>query len=318
MEKKFPPTGEVLEPGMDHPHHPFWPLPSRPKLQWPNGARLAFWVLLHLEYWELDPPEGAFRDPRFSGEFGSFFPDYRSWTQRDYGNRVGIFRVLEVLDRYGLKVTVAASSSALERYPFLVEELKRRGYEFAAHGSHATRMITSRMSESEERAFISHSIDAVTRAVGTRPTGWLGQDYGESARTPVLLAAAGLDYVMDWPNDDQPYRMTVGKPFVSIPNHAEWDDVQLLLLRRLAMAVYPKIVAEAFETLHEEGAISGRIFGLSLHPWLIGMAHRIRYLDEALKRIVSYCDVWQATAGEIAAWYLREGPRYAEKGESGR
>src|SRR5262249_31606487 len=153
---------------------------SRPKLTWPNGARLAFWVLLHLEYWELDPPEDTVRDPRFGGEFGSFFPDYRTWTQRDYGNRVGIFRVLEVLDRYGLKVTVAANSSALERYPYLVQELKRRGYEFAAHGSHATRMITSRMSESEERTFISDAIEAVTRAIGRRPTGWLGQDYGES------------------------------------------------------------------------------------------------------------------------------------------
>ena len=318
MNAKRPPAGEILKPGMDHPHHPFWPLPSRPRLGWPDGARLAFWVLLHLEYWELDPPEDAVRDPRFVGELGSFFPDYRTWTQRDYGNRVGIFRVLELLDRYGLKVTVAANSAALERYPYLVEELKRRGYEFAAHGSHATRMITSRMSESEERQFIASSIEAVTRAVGTKPNGWLGQDYGESARTPALLAEAGLDYVMDWPNDDQPYRMTVGTPFVSIPNQAEWDDVQLLWMRKVGMATYPKVLTEAFETLHEEGASSGRIFGLSLHPWLIGMAHRIRYLDDALRRIVEYREVWQATAGEIAAWYLRNGPSYEDARGSNR
>jgi len=310
MSGKTPPTGERRAPGMDNPYYPYWPLPKRPRLQWPGGGRVAFWVLLHLEYWELDPPESAYRDPRFVGEFGSYFPDYRSWTQRDYGNRVGVFRVLELLDRYNLKVTVAANSSALERYPYLVAELKRRGCEFAAHGSHATRMITSRMSEEEERALIRHSIAAVERATGTRPTGWLGQDYGESARTPRLLAEAGLDYVMDWPNDDQPYRMTVGRPFVAIPNHAEWDDVQLLWLRRVGMATYAKLVGEAFAALHEEGARSGRIFGLSLHPWLIGMAHRIRYLDEALRQIAGYREVWQATAGEIAAWYLAHGPRY--------
>lgn len=310
MNAKTPPVGERRAPGMDQPHYPYWPLPSRPVLKWPQCARVAFWVLLHLEYWELDPPEDAVRDPRFVGEFGSYFPDYRSWTQRDYGNRVGIFRVLELLDRYQLKVTVAANSAALERYPYLVAELKRRGYEFAAHGSHATRMITSRMGEAEERALIATSIETVERATGTRPTGWLGQDYGESERTPQLLAEAGLDYVMDWPNDDQPYRMTLGKPFVSIPNHAEWDDVQLLWLRRVGMPTYAKVLGEAFATLHEEGASSGRVFGLSLHPWLIGMAHRICYLEEALRHIAGHRDVWQATAGEIAAWYLEHGPGY--------
>jgi hypothetical protein len=106
--------------------------------------------------------------------------------------------------------------------------------------------------------------------------------------------------------------MTVDKPLVAIPNHAEWDDVQLLWLRRVGMRSYPQVVGDAFETLHEEGANSGRIFGLSLHPWLIGMGHRIRYLDEALKRITGYRAVWQATAGEIAAWYLAHGPRYGE------
>ena len=312
MNAKSPPHGEPLRPGMDHPHHPYWPLPKRAPLAWPDRARVAFWVLLHLEYWELDPPKDAVRDPRFVGEIGSYDPDYRTWTQRDYGNRVGIFRVLELLDRHGLKVTVAANASALERYPYLVEEFQRRGYEFAAHGTHATRMITSRMSEQQERAHIAASIEAIERATGKRPTGWLGQDYGESAITPRLISEAGLNHIMDWPNDDQPYLMTAGQPLVSIPNHAEWDDVQLLWLRRVSMATYPKVVAEAFETLHEEGAFSGRVFGLSLHPWLMGVGHRIRYLDEALNRIGGYREVWQTTAGEIANWFLAHGPRYEE------
>ena len=84
-------------PGMDNPYYAYAPMPARPRLSWPNGARVAFWVLLHLEYWELDPPKEAVRDPRFVSEFGNFFPDYRSWSQREYGNRVGIFRILEVL-----------------------------------------------------------------------------------------------------------------------------------------------------------------------------------------------------------------------------
>jgi allantoinase len=293
-------------PGMDNPYYAYAPLPARPRLRWPSGARVAFWVLLHLEYWELDPPKEAVRDPRFVSEFGNFFPDYRTWSQREYGNRVGIFRILEVLDRYGIKATVAAGSAACVRYPALIAEFSRRGYELVAHGTHATRLISSRMSEAEERQFIGEAIQAVARATGKLPRGWLGQDHGESARTPRLLAEAGMDYLLDWANDDQPYAMRVGAPLIAIPNQVEWDDVQLFWLRRVDSWRYPALVGEAIEVLHQEGEQSGRSFGLSLHPWLFGMAHRIRYLDEALGRITAHRGLWQATACEIADWVRGE------------
>jgi peptidoglycan/xylan/chitin deacetylase (PgdA/CDA1 family) len=285
---------------MDHSHYAYSPIPRRAPLTWPQGGRIAFWVMLHLEHWELQPPAGAHRDPRFMGDYGSFAPDYGTWGQREYGNRVGVFRVLEALDRHGIRASVALNSSAAERYPQLVRECRARGYEFVGHGSHATRMLTSRMSEDEERAFIGDALDALERATGARPRGWLGQDYGESQRTPRLLAEAGLDYVADWPNDDQPYPMSVGKPLISLPAQPEWDDVQLLWLRRLPMSRYPSLVEEAFEALYAEG---GRVFCLSLHPWMIGQAHRVNYLRAALERICGRAQVWQATAGEITDWY---------------
>ena len=123
-------------------------MPNRPALRWPDGHALAGTVFLYLEHWELLPPEGTLRDPRFRDPFGDFRPDYRTYTWREYGNRIGIFRLLDVLDRTDLKVTVAANASACDRYPYLIEELRRRGYEFAAHGSHATRLLTGKMSES--------------------------------------------------------------------------------------------------------------------------------------------------------------------------
>jgi len=289
-----------LPPGMDNPHYEFSPFHKRPKLVWPGQARIAFFVTLHLEYWELLPPADAHRDPRFVGEYGTFTPDYRTWTQREYGNRVGIFRVLEVLDRHRLKAGVAVNELAAARYPYLIEQFRRRGYEFIAHGTSANRMITSKMDEAAEKATISGAIDAVEKATGARPTGWMGQDYGESHRTPKLLAEAGLDYVLDWPNDDQPYAMNVGRPFVSLPNQPEWDDVQQLWLRRIDMPRYPDLVAEAFDYLHGEG---GQVFNLSLHPWLIGMGHRIKYLDEALRRIGRHAHVWHTTPGEVARHY---------------
>jgi peptidoglycan/xylan/chitin deacetylase (PgdA/CDA1 family) len=197
---------------------------------------------------------------------------------------------------------VALNSAAAKRYPELVEQCRRRDYEFIGHGSHATRMLSSRMTEEEERVAIRDALDTLGRTTGRRPRGWHGQDFGESQRTPRLLAEAGLDFVADWPNDDQPYAMTMDRRFVSLPAQPEWDDVQLLWLRRLAMPRYPAIVTEAFDALHDEG---GRVFCLALHPWLIGMAHRIRYLDEALQRITARPKVWQATASEIVDAFNR-------------
>ena len=163
-------------------------------------------------------------------------------------------------------------------------------------------MITSKMIEGEEKKEIETAVAAVEKAAGTRPKGWLGQDYGESERTPKLLADAGLDYVLDWPNDDQPYPMKVGRKFVSMPNQPEWDDVQQLWIRKINTTRYPDLVGDAFELLHREG---GQVFSLSVHPWLMGMAHRIKYLDEALRRIERHGNVWHTTPGEIAAHYMQ-------------
>ncbi|WP_395714680.1 polysaccharide deacetylase family protein [Reyranella sp.] len=298
---KVPKNPPPLPAGMDNPWYDYSPFPARPRLTWPRNARVAFFVLLHLEYWELNPDKGSHRDPRLVGEFGSFVPDYRSWTQREYGNRTGIFRVLDVLDRYQIRAGVAVNALAAERYPYLIEQFKKRRYEFIAHGHSANRMITSKMSEDEETKEIAEAIAALSQAAGVRPQGWLGQDYGESQRTPQLLADAGLDYVLDWPNDDQPYAMKVGRKFVALPNQPEWDDVQQLVLRRIAMPRYPDIVAEAFELLHREG---GQVFNLSIHPWLMGMPHRIKYLDEALRRVERFGNVWHATPGEVARHYM--------------
>lgn len=283
--------------GYDHPWYDRAPLPERPPIRWPGDARVAMMAIVYLEYWELDPPPGSVADPRMGGALGSYFPDYMSYTRREFGNRVGIFRIFDILDRHGIKPTVAAGAEAVRRYPYIVDLCRERGYGVVAHGTHATRMISSRMSEAEERAHIAEAVEAVERAFGRRPRGWAGQDCGESERTPRLLAEAGLDYVLDWPNDDAPYRMNVGRPFLSLPNQTEWDDAQLFIARKVDAWHYPQIVADAFEQLHREG---GRLFGIGLHPWVFGQAHRIGHLDDALKRIGAFQNVWRADSDAIA------------------
>ncbi len=288
---------QLFHTGMDNPHYEYAGLANRPTLNWPNDQRISVIVLLHLEYWRDDPPPESKRDLRFSGEYGSFSPDFRTWSQREYGNRVGLARVLNILDQYNLKITVPLNSACVGRHDALISELCQRDVEFVGHGSYANQIISSAMSESDEKALIGESISQLERAVGYRPRGWAGQDYGESARTPSLLAAAGFDYLLDWPNDDQPYLMGSNPGLVSIPRQPEWDDVELLWLRRIPMHRYPEIIADAFDALYDEG---GRVFVLSLHPWLIGMAHRIKYLDIALKHITKRTGVWSASAGEVA------------------
>ncbi len=290
----LPPVAEARPAGMDHDLYPFRTLPGSPRFAWPGGARIALTVTLMLDHWELQPPPEASRDPRIVSPLGNFFPDWLTWSQREYGNRVGIFRVLEVLDRFGLVPSVALGAAAAARCPELVDECLRRGATFMAHGTHATRRITSRMTEAGERAFIAESRDAVARATGAAPTGWCGQDFNESPRTPALLEEAGFAYVADWSNDDRPYRIG---GLVSLPAQSEWNDLECMWLRRVSPAAWRDGVVEAFTVLRAEG---GAAFNLTLHPWIAGQAHRIRYLAEALAGVLGQPGTWRASTDAVA------------------
>jgi len=168
-----------------------------------------------------------------------------------------------------------------------------------AHGSFATRRITSRMSEADERAFITAARDAVAAATGARPHGWCGQDFNESASTPLLLAEGGFTYTTDWANDDRPFLLGPydGRHVLALPPQPEWNDLECMWLRRVSPEIWADGVAEAFEVLHQEG---GGAFNLTLHPWIAGQAHRIRWLRAALGRVVGKPSVWRTTTDELA------------------
>jgi len=294
--------GGGRERGMDHDIHPFSPVAARPEFRLAGGARLAVYLLLHIEYWELEPPAGAHRDPRFRGEFGAFFPEYRAWSQREYGNRIGAYRILEALDRHRLPATAAVDLLAARRHPNLLEEVRARGYEIAGHGIAVTRMITSRMTETEERACLAEARDGLAALTGAPPASWLGPDHGATPRTSRLLAELGFRYTLDWANDEEPYLHHPPDGIVALPAPGEWDDAQTLWLRRVPVQKYPDLVGEAVERLLAEPR-GGRVLGLGLHPWVLGAPHRIRYLREALERVAGRPGVLIATAGEIAAQF---------------
>jgi hypothetical protein len=183
---------------MDHGHYAWSPVVARPRLEWPHGARVAVAFVVSLGHYEADPPADAFDPPTHASPLRVIpYPDYPTVTHREYGYRVGIFRLFDLFDTYGMKATAAVDALTARRYAGLVAESRKRGWELAAHGIGQRQALSGATTESAERAYIRATLDALTMA-GVLPTGWLGAEQSESVRTPTLLAAAGLGYVGDW------------------------------------------------------------------------------------------------------------------------
>ena len=278
---------------------------SRPALRWPEGAKVAVAIVVSVEYYELQPPAGAVVPANLPGGFGRGpYPDFRVYTQREYGNRVGVFRVLQALRDRNIPATAAVDAFVARNYGPLVRRIRDAGLEVAGHGLALTQVISNAMTEEIETSYIAQSLDTLTAAFGTRPKGWHGPEYGESERTPHLLTGQGVDYVLDWPNDEQPYMMiTDSGTLVSLPVAIDCDDVVAHWHRKLTMARWLRSVCDAIDQLVVDGEDSGRVFVLNLHPWLIGHPFRIGFLEEALDHMCAKDGVWLATAGEIATQF---------------
>jgi allantoinase len=298
-------VAEAWATGMDNPYYEFSAIKDRPPLCWPDDRPVALSVIVSAEHYDWSVPPGAYATSPGGIPFQhGALTDVRTYTHREYGNRVGIFRVMETLDKHGIRATLAIDATVAAQYPIVVEHGRKRGYEFICHGMAVTRMITSRMTEDEERAYIWTALNTVARASGTQPAGWLGPEYSASTRTPDLLAEAGIRYVCDWPNDEQPYRMKGSRgSLISLPVLLDLDDVVSHHVRHVPIMRYGQLLKEAFDGLRQAGRTSGRLMIINVHPWLSGQPFRIPYLDDALAYICGSGDVWKATGREIVDWY---------------
>jgi allantoinase len=269
--------------GMDHPHYLWMPEIKRTKFSWPGDAPLALSVIVYLEHFE---PDGAI--------------EHSEYSRREYGNRIGIFRLMEAMDGAGIKGTAAMDVHTAAHSPYLVHACRSRDWEIMAHGLVGNQLITSEMSEADERRYIAETLDRMEELSAGRPAGWLGAEFGESQRTPALLAEYGLQYVCDWPNDEQPYLMTVPKgSLVSLPILLDLDDEFSIEQRHISTARWARNVDEAAAVLTADGAASARLLTLSIRPWIMGQPHRIRVFEALIKRLVA-SGVWLATGREIA------------------
>ena len=290
-----------------HPYGPFpySPIIHRPRLAWPNGERLALWVIPNIEFFSLED-----RVPAGSGGTGTNPPDVPAWAARDYGNRVGVFRLMRVLDRYGIRATVALNSNLCAQHPVIIEEGEKRKWEWMGHNETNTKRLNE-VSPEEERRIIHDSLATIGRSTGRRPAGWLGSGLQETWDTLDCLAAEGCRYVCDWTNDDQPYVMTLegGRRLVSVPYSQEINDKPAFERRFRTAAEFGEMIRRQFDVLYEEGAESGRVMAIALHPYLTGVPHRIGALDAALEYICRHEGVWRATGDEIAEHFLAQAAR---------
>lgn len=296
-----------MKPG---PYGPFKysPINRRAPLAWPDGARLALWVVTNIEFFALDRAMPGDSNERPKGAEGT--PMVRHWAQRDYGNRVGVFRLMDLLSRHDIRSTVALNSRICAHHPEIIEDCVRLDWEFMGH----CRTNTERVNEvpaDQERALIAEVLARIHEATGRRPIGWLGSGLQETWNTLEHLAAEGCAYVADWVNDDQPYAMSVaGKTIVSVPYSYELNDMSAIVRSKYTPGEFERMIKDQFDVLYTEGATSGRVMAICLHPFIMGQPHRIPALERALAYIDGFDGVWKTTGAEIAQHYLASGLDY--------
>jgi peptidoglycan/xylan/chitin deacetylase (PgdA/CDA1 family) len=287
--------------GMDHDRYDWSIMFRRPAVRWPEGARVALWVVVPVQWFPLDMagrvpfmPVGGVDEP---------YPDLRNYTHRDYGNRVGIFRIMKVLDRLGLRATAAVNAAVGERYPRLIDEIRARDWEFVAHGQDMAHLHHAGLGRDAEAAIVERAIASLRRVSGRPVRGWLSPAGSESLHTLDLVAAHGIEYVCDWVNDELPYPMrTAAGTVYAMPFGYEMSDTTLFGQFHYMTDEFAEQVEDQFDLLYREAATGGgRILALTVHPWLIGQPHRIGGLERALGHVMARAGVWAATGAEILA-----------------
>ena len=275
------------------------PIVGRKKQTLPDGARMAVWVIVNVEEWDiqktmprtvLTPPAG-----------GSPMPDIPNWAWHEYGNRVGFWRLLETLDNLKITAALAINGTAIKAYEPISRAAVERKWEFIGHGLTQTNMQHVK----NEREDIIATRAAIERITGRRPRGWLGPGLTETWETPDLLIEEGFDYVCDWVLDDQPvWLKTRTKPILNVPYTQECNDVAMMLIQHHAATEYRNRAIDQFNQIYSDSADSARIMALVVHPYIMGAPHRSRYFREALEHMRAHKDVVFWTGERIHDWFV--------------
>ena len=285
---------------MKLPHHnryPFSALPTRASYEWPGGAKLAVLVVTNIEQFAYRAGLGS-----DSAQAGAV-QNQRNFAWRDYGNRVGIWSLLDLLDALDIPAAHNINSAVLDDCPGVAEALMARGDEFVGHGrTNAERQDI--LWEEDERRLITESRDAILRHTGRAPEGWMGPYIAETPVTLDLLKEAGFRYVMDWPADDQPFWMrTSSGPILSVPYSVEINDSPAMVFRHHTGADFEQMITDQFDELLEQSAKYPFVCSIVLHPFVIGQPFRLRAFRRAMQHIVAQRErLWITRPGELARY----------------
>ncbi len=272
---------------------------DRPPRRLPGGKRLAVWLIVNVEEWSpTDPMPRTVLSPPAGGVPS---PDIPNWCWHEYGNRVGFWRLLKVLDKHRIPGVLAINGSAITSYPAITAAAIERGWEFVGHGFGQKNM----QKVADERADIADTTKAIITATGTRPRGWLGPGLTETWETPDILVEEGYEYVCDWVLDDQPVQLrTRTTPITNIPYTQECNDVAMMLIQHHSAQEYRRRAIDQFDQLYADAQESARVMALVVHPYIMAVPHRLKYLDEALHHIAGHDDAVFMTGSEILDWHL--------------
>ena len=280
-----------------HGRYDYVPITRRPVYDWPEGKRLAVFFCSNIEHFAYRAGLGVAPTGVAAEQ------NQQTYAWRDYGNRVGIWHYLDLLDEFGLPGAHNVNAAALEYAPDIVERLKGRGDEFVGHGRSNSERQDGLWEEDEAR-LIGEATEIIARLTGTRPEGWLGPGLAESRVTPDLLKEAGYRYVMDWPLDDQPvWLKTRAGPLLSVPYPIELNDLPALVTRHHTGRQFAEMVIDQFDEMRDQSKKYPLVFSVALHPFIIGQPFRLRAFRDALRHIIAYRDeLWLTTPGEIARY----------------
>jgi peptidoglycan/xylan/chitin deacetylase (PgdA/CDA1 family) len=279
-----------------HGRYDYSAIACRPTYAWPQGQGLAVYIGLNLEHFAFGEGLGAELAP------GGPPPDVLNFSWRDYGNRVGAWRLRSLFDELALPASVLINSAIYDYAPELAAAFRARGDEFVGHGrSNSERQGT--LAEADEAALIREATDRVRAEEGAAPQGWLGPWISQSALTPDLLHEAGYAYLLDWCMDDQPiYMRTRAGRILAVPYPQELNDIPMIVARKLDGSGFADMIIDNFDEMLEQSLGGPLVMGLALHPYLVGQPYRLRHLRRALTHIAAHRDrVWITTAGRIAA-----------------
>ena len=290
--------------GYDHDLYPWSAIQDRTPLIWPGNKSVAIWICVSLEWFPIEPNDTPFRAP---GHMQTAYPDYRHYTAREYGTRIGFYRLLDAFAKAGVKASIAANSAIAERYPQIIADIMDGGHEIIAHSTDMNGTIASGLPADEERALITHSLDTLERVAGRRPQGWLSVARSQSWNTPDLLNEAGVQYCCDWVNDELPYRFNNG--LINLPLNHELSDRQIITLQQQSADSYGQQMRDAFDWVASEGArgLGARVLPLHITPYIMALPYRIGAFEKLLTDLAGRPEAWVATGGEIVgAWEAQQ------------